>query len=284
MNTSLKTVNSAAIEHGSGGATLLDTSPEIDATPSLPSLRQLPQTDTRRNGRAGARAGAEGVGQLAPRLHCAVRGGCRTLGCPWCCVLIAPLLPRCHRRTLQFEVAGVTVHVVQDPELTRQETGSYLWEEASEHLINFVLKEFGGDVKGRRFVDLGCGCGSVGNALALLGGDVTLTDVSELMSNVQANIDANTAEIAEAGGRATFIALDWTDANREKILRDAGPFDMVVGSELMYAAVLLGDTHAPLISTIQAAMAASAQSDPAVNCVGMLAGEYHFVSAMHGHR
>ena len=176
------------------------------------------------------------------------------------------------------------MHVVQDPELTRQETGSYLWEEASEHLINFVLKEFGGDVHGRRFVDLGCGCGSVGNALALLGGDVTLTDVSELMSNVQANIDANAAAIAEAGGRATFITLDWTDVNREKILRDAGPFDMVVGSELMYAAVLLGDTHAPLISTIQAAMAASAQSDPAVNCVGMLAGEYHFVSAMHGYR
>ncbi len=195
------------------------------------------------------------------------------------CLSLLLLLRTTYCRTLQFQVAGVTVRVVQDPELTRQETGSYLWEEASEYLINFILKEFGGDVKGRRFVDLGCGCGSVGNALALLGGDVTLTDVDELRSNVQANIEANAAAIAEAGGCATFSTLDWTDANRENILRDAGPFDMVVGSELMYAAVLLGDTHAPLISTIQAAMTASAQSDPPVKCVGMLAGEYHFVSA-----
>ena len=205
---------------------------------------------------------------------------------------------------LQFDVAGVVVKVVQDPTLTRQETGSYLWEEASESLIDWVIKEYGGSVQGRRFVDLGCGCGSVGNALALLGGHVTLTDVEEVMTNVQVNIDANADAAAAAGGAAACVALDWTNPQRDAILQEAatssGGFDMVVGSELMYAAALvrttqfpwtrngrgisltdcvlrqLDDSHAPLIATIQAAMAASARASPPVKCVGILAGEYHF--------
>ena len=144
---------------------------------------------------------------------------------------------------LQLNVAGVVVTVVQDPGLTGQETGSYLWEEASEHLIDWVLKEYGGSVQGRRFVDLGCGCGSVGNALALLGGRVTLTDVEEIMTNVQANIDANADAAADAGGGAACVALDWTNPRRSAILQESGPFDMVVGSELMYAAALVRRLH-----------------------------------------
>jgi predicted nicotinamide N-methyase len=146
---------------------------------------------------------------------------------------------------LEFEVAGVVVKVVQDPTLTRQETGSYLWEDASEHLIDWVIKEYGGSVQGRRFVDVGCGCGSVGNALALLGGQVTLTDVEEVMANVQANIDANADAAAAAGGGAACVALDWTNPQRDAILQERGPFDMVVGSELMYAAALVSRLATP---------------------------------------
>ena len=209
----------------------------------------------------------------------------------------------------KLHVAGVTVRVVQDPDLSRHETGSYLWEEASEQLVNHVLLHCGGSASGFRFLDLGCGCGSVGNALALLGGCVTLTDVPELLQNVRENIVANSEDIGNAGGHARAAALNWCDPleGREAQLRSIGPLDVVVGSELLYAAALNGDTHEPLISTIAAAIDLSnsalrrlqpeprpqpqpePEPEPKLRpedhgsgcskqreCVAILAGEYHF--------
>jgi hypothetical protein len=125
----------------------------------------------------------------------------------------------------ELPVAGVVVKVVQDATLVDQETGSYIWEEASEHLVKHVLEQCGGHATGMRFLDLGCGCGSVGNALALLGGDVTLTDVAELLPNIQANIEANREAIAAAGGSSVGIALDWCgagDANGQRARAQLG--------------------------------------------------------------
>ena len=42
---------------------------------------------------------------------------------------------------VQLEVCGVSVTVVQDAALTGEETGSYLWEEASEQLVQHVLAQ-----------------------------------------------------------------------------------------------------------------------------------------------
>eukprot|EP01052_Picozoa_sp_SAG31_P035165 SAG31_NODE_4208_length_3473_cov_2.441612_4_plen_171_part_00 len=105
---------------------------------------------------------------------------------------------------------------------------------------------------------------------------------------VQKNIDSNQAQIRQTGGSVDVWPLDWADANRTKqiaALGGIGTFDIVLGSELLYAAPILGDppTHAALIGTMLEVLelgrngneTADAGSATTLQPVALLAQEWH---------
>merc|ERR1712008_216650 len=62
-----------------------------------------------------------------------------------------------------------------------------------------------------RGLELGCGTGVAGLSFALMGQDVVLSDLGDLQAaQTLGNISQNDAEIQNAGGKATYVPLDWT--------------------------------------------------------------------------
>lgn len=64
------------------------------------------------------------------------------------------------------------------------------------------------NVKGKRAVELGAGPGLGGMALALLGADVLLTDLAEVVPLICKNVDANLSRAASHGAPITQIVMD----------------------------------------------------------------------------
>ena len=115
-----------------------------------------------------------------------------------------------------------------------------------EHIHEEVLPDLQRRAGGRplRVLELGAGCGSLGIGLAALGLEVVLTDPGlpvnyseaeegNTLSWLRANVDANRELI---DGRASVAQLLWSDAGHtEAVLqRWPTPFDLVVGSDLLY--------------------------------------------------
>lgn len=82
----------------------------------------------------------------------------------------------------------------------------------------------------------------LGISLAALGCDVTLTDRSEMLELLGANVSGNTMEV---GHRPRVAELDWTDRD---LSRFSPPFGFIVGSDVIFLESLV----APLISTLLA--------------------------------
>jgi hypothetical protein len=111
------------------------------------------------------------------------------------------------------------------------------------------------DLTGMRVVELGCGVGLTGLAAAALGARVVLTDRdSHVLAQAAANIDLNKPALLEAGGRAATFKLDWRDsAALQMLLREHGPFDLIVASDVLYSASLFPS----LLHTIDALSSSS---------------------------
>jgi len=83
---------------------------------------------------------------------------------------------------------------------------------------------------GERVLELGAGTGIVGLSAAAMGADVTLTDRQELLPLLRKNIAVNALR-----ERADALALEWgCDETIEALGRNV-EFDLIVGSDLLYA-------------------------------------------------
>lgn len=96
---------------------------------------------------------------------------------------------------------------------------------------------------GRRVLELGAGCGLVGILVAHLGGEVTLTDVDEVLPITHHNVGLNARRQGEAG-TLCVKALRWGMDIRDVFHR--GQFDIILGSDLTYSDHL----HGPLLVTL----------------------------------
>ena len=89
-----------------------------------------------------------------------------------------------------------------------------------------LARELAGEpLRGRKVVELGCGLGVPSIAAARAGADVLATDGDvDALSLVRRNAEEN-------GVRVEAAALDWGDPD---VLVERGPFDLVLGADILY--------------------------------------------------
>jgi predicted nicotinamide N-methyase len=98
---------------------------------------------------------------------------------------------------------------------------SVLWR--SGRTLAEVVDEI--DLRGRTVVELGCGLGAPSLAAARAGADVLATDAEgEALELLGRNADLNDLQVRTA-------RVDWSDVEQ---LVEMGPFDLVLGADVLY--------------------------------------------------
>ena len=125
----------------------------------------------------------------------------------------------------------IVIRQHQRREEERIGTGGVLWEAA------IVLADFVGrnthkfDWKGKRVLELGAGTGLVAISLGIEGAEVCATDGNpRVLDGAKANIEA----AKPFQGRVTVEQFDWNSAHDLAKIQEAGPWDAIVGSDLVY--------------------------------------------------
>ncbi|MCO5606977.1 hypothetical protein L7F22_061168 [Adiantum nelumboides] len=107
------------------------------------------------------------------------------------------------------------------------------------------------DLKGKKGIELGSGCGVAGLGLALLGLNILLTDITPVMPALRRNVKKNiaTTSLVSAGkpnsqsGKVKIAQLYWGNSNQIAALKP--PFDFIIATDVVY----LENIVEPLIST-----------------------------------
>jgi len=158
-----------------------------------------------------------------------------------------------NKPAVRLSVGEGFVQVAQDRKAT-EHSGGVVWETAfflARYLEKHVLPGRGGDDTRRlRVLELGAGCGLMGLALARLGCRVFLTEQPTAMDNLRSNVAAHLA--SSSADRAKALQLVWGDATDIAAVRAKGPFDLIVASDVVFAARFVK----PLLETIAALLAA----------------------------
>lgn len=102
---------------------------------------------------------------------------------------------------------------IHEPTMTGDDLGLKTW--AASYLLAKRLSSFDlvpPDTQDRlQVLELGSGTGLVGLAMAGLGADVLLTDMSSICPNLEHNVRKNDEVISRNGGTARAAVLDWTE-------------------------------------------------------------------------
>ncbi|KAB1214577.1 Protein-lysine methyltransferase METTL21C [Morella rubra] len=95
-------------------------------------------------------------------------------------------------------------------------------------------------------LELGSGTGLVGiAAAATLGANVTVTDLTHVIPNLQFNVDANSDILTLNGGAVDVAPLRWGEANDVKLI--GRHFDLILASDVVYHSHL----YDPLLETLR---------------------------------
>jgi predicted nicotinamide N-methyase len=146
----------------------------------------------------------------------------------------------------QFLFQGKVIEVSQDVDAeinATQNTALRLWDGAfllARYIENRDAFPIG-FWSGLRCLELGAGCGLVGLVAWLLGCDVTLTDLPCATSHTLRSVTANVARLAEADSvlaerKSSIRVKDYTWGEESPELRSCAPYDVILGSDIIYCA------------------------------------------------
>ncbi|KAG5227478.1 protein N-lysine methyltransferase [Salix suchowensis] len=137
---------------------------------------------------------------------------------------------------LNLDACGHCLSILQSPSSlgTPGVTGSVMWDSGVvlgkflEHAVDSGLLL----LHGKKVTELGSGCGLVGCIAALLGAEVTLTDLPDRLRLLKKNIETNLRH-GNVRGSAVVKELVWGD-DPDQDLIDPFP-DYVLGSDVVYS-------------------------------------------------
>lgn len=151
---------------------------------------------------------------------------------------------------VEVEVLGHELKLAQNP--SSQNLGTTVWD-SSIVLAKYLEKNARNGtfarhkVKGKHAIELGAGMGLGGIALAILGCNVMLTDVEEVLPLLRNNYERNISPsalramgspLAGSLGTVSVQEVDWAvPAHRDGL----GPFDYILAADCVYHEHLLED-------------------------------------------
>jgi len=156
-------------------------------------------------------------------------------------------------------IAGAgEVIIRQDP--ANETTGGCVWE-TSYLLAQWAIRELeprlkaaarGGGSTRVRCLEVGAGCGLLGLSLAAAGADVVLTETASAMPNLEHNVRENPPPTSR-GGSSSTQTLHWGDEAHVASARARGPFDLLLGTDVVYVEAMV----VPLMETLWSCAAPS---------------------------
>ena len=137
--------------------------------------------------------------------------------------------------TRSFVVTTNVTVKLHEPSLTEDNLGLKTW--ASSLLLSKQLSSLAEHLPETkvRVLELGAGTGLVGiSAACIFHTSVVLTDLPEIVPNLQHNLDINRDLVAQNGGSTSAMALDWADASCAPSTEDE-KFAIVIAADPIYS-------------------------------------------------
>lgn len=130
------------------------------------------------------------------------------------------------------------------------------YKPANTDSFSVTVRNCASDKKPIRILELGSGTGVVGiTAAAILGGEVTVTDLPHVLPNMEYNVELNKEVIVARGGEVRVARLSWGEVgDMEVIGRD---YDLVIGSDVVYH----DNLYEPLIQTLKYLLLGSGEGE-----------------------
>jgi len=128
-----------------------------------------------------------------------------------------------------YGTKGVRVLHIAQPD--SGDAGHVFWL-ASEHFSRYLeAKPARFPIRGKRWIELGAGCGLIGLVLKHLGAaEVTITDLAAIVPNLRVNAQTNFPEDLSSG-TLKIKALDWGCMEASEW---SAPYDGIVSSDVLY--------------------------------------------------